>query len=600
MATTASPSKPVSFDYAKEKIRIDQLIGQWAAEADLVKHRREVRKKEVNVTEEQQKGTIPANGTFIARRIIDRNIRLEKPQLVAYLEQSPRTVLFKSLSNPTTDTIPLADWFTLGVRYRNWAEPWHRVIDSTCLHGCGWIEIRYDADKPFNISLEYTPRESLIFPAKLRKSLQKCEMVLRCYEYLPNELEDAVEAYKFNGEVVKRLVDAQRDAKREEPIKVYKVLKKKDGIVYVGWYAQDIGAETWLKTPEPLSFGLIGEDGQLAPVAFFPYVAYLYEFTEEEEFLSVKGRAAKDLADQDALSQLWTGIVNGTTSASEIQASYVNDPANPAGQENEPIKSGVINNREVKHWQAQYPDPMILTVAQALSTENLQSAGKVDYAAQNRVDSRKTATEINSAKAQSQQLSSVNIVPLATAITEVYTYVWHIVQQQVIYSLANPDAPLIDIPQHIAPKFWTDRYELAPAGDVEVIKRAEKMTNLQQDMPLFAGTPVYMDLLVKYLELRFPDEAALWKAKLQAVDPNQVIQQLLAILSQVPMNVFPPEQQQQIQSVMENATTAVGVSSPASAMAQGRPNPNSNQTSASEGGSPLSPSTSPLKGGPNG
>ena len=98
MATTASLSKPASFDYAKEKIRIDQLIGQWAAEADLVKHRREVRKKEVNVTEEQQKGTIPANGTFIARRIIDRNIRLEKPQLVAYLEQSPRTVLFKCLS----------------------------------------------------------------------------------------------------------------------------------------------------------------------------------------------------------------------------------------------------------------------------------------------------------------------------------------------------------------------------------------------------------------------------------------------------------------------------------------------------------------------
>ncbi len=243
---------------------------------------------------------------------------------------------------------------------------------------------------------------------------------------------------------------------------------------------------------------------------------------------------------------------------------------------------------------------MILTVAQALSTENLQSAGKVDYAAQNRQDSRKTATEINSAKDQSQRLSSVNIVPLATAITEAYTFAWHIVQQQVQYSLANPSAPLIDIPEHIDPSFWTDRYELAPAGDVEVIKRAEKMSNLQQDMPLFAGTPVYMDLLIKYLELRFPDEAALWKAKLQSIDCNQIIQQLLAVLSQVPMNIFPPEQQQQIQTVMENATTAVGVSSPASNVAQGRPNQNPNQASASEGSSSLNPSTSPLKGGPNG
>jgi len=599
MATTASPSKAAQFDYAKEKTRIDQLIGQWAAENEAIKFRREARKKEVNVSEEQQKGTIPANGTFIARRIIDRNIRLEKPELVAYLEQSPRTVLFKSLSQPTVDTVPLADWFTLGVRYRGWAEPWHRVIDSTCLHGCGWVEIRYDMDKPFNVALEYTPRESLIFPAKLRKSIQKCERILRCYEYLPNELEDAVVAYKFNSEVVKRLCESQKEANRELPIKVYKVFIKRDSIIYVGWYAQDAKEDAWLKAPEPLSFGIIGQNSQLQPVSFFPFVAYLYEFTEEEEFLSVKGRAAKDLADQDALSQLWTGIVNGTTIASEIQASYVNDPANPAGQENTVIKGGIISNREIKHWQAQYPDPFILTVAQALSTENLQSAGKVDYAAQNRQDSRKTATEINSARDQSQRLSSVNIVPLATAVTEVYTYIWHIVQQQIQYSLANPAAPLIDIPEHIDPILWTDRFELSPAGDVEVIKRAEKMSNLQQDMPLFQGTPVYLDLLSKYLELRFPDEAATWKAKLQGMDPMVIMQQLMAIISQVPVNVFPPEQQQEIQTVMQNATAALGIQSATPPMADGRNNQNSVDSSGPGSGSPLDPSTSPIKGRPD-
>jgi hypothetical protein len=360
MPPTASPSKAAPFDYSKEKTRIDQLIGQWSEEKDHIKFRRESRKKEINVTEEQQKGTIPANGTFIARRIIDRNIRLEKPELVAYLEQTPRTVLFKSLSQPTVDTVPLADWFTLGVRYRGWAEAWHRTIDSTCLHGCGWIELRYDMEKPFNISLEYTPREYLIFPAKLRKSLQKCERILRCYEYLPNELEDAVEAYGFNRQVVNSLCESQKEAKREDPIKVYKVFTKKDGVVYVSWYADQGKEDTWLKSPEPLTFGLPGADDKLQPVGFFPFVAYLYEFIEEEEFLQVKGRAAKDLADQDALSQLWTGVVNGTTTASEIQASYVNDPANPAGQENTVIKGGIISNREVKHWQAAYPDPFIL------------------------------------------------------------------------------------------------------------------------------------------------------------------------------------------------------------------------------------------------
>jgi len=596
MPPTASPSKAAPFDYSKEKTRIDQLIGQWSEEKDHIKFRRESRKKEINVTEEQQKGTIPANGTFIARRIIDRNIRLEKPELVAYLEQTPRTVLFKSLSQPTVDTVPLADWFTLGVRYRGWAEAWHRTIDSTCLHGCGWIELRYDMEKPFNISLEYTPREYLIFPAKLRKSLQKCERVLRCYEYLPNELEDAVEAYGFNRQVVNSLCESQKEAKREDPIKVYKVFTKKDGVVYVSWYADQGKDDTWLKSPEPLTFGLPGADDKLQPVGFFPFVAYLYEFIEEEEFLQVKGRAAKDLADQDALSQLWTGVVNGTTMASEIQASYVNDPANPAGQENTVIKGGIISNKEVKHWQAAYPDPFILTVAQALSTENLQSAGKVDYAAQNRQDSRKTATEINSARDQSQRLSSVNIVPLATAVTEIYTYVWNIVQQQVQYSIDNPDKALIAVPEHIDPAFWTDKFELSPAGDVEVIKRAEKMANLQQDMELFQGTPVYIDLLSKYLELRFPDEAARWVAKLQEVDPAVIVQQLMAIISQVPVNVFPPEQQQEIQTVMQNASAAIGIQSPASPMDDGRANKATGTPPPTAGESPLNPSTSPLKG----
>ena len=599
MPPTASPSKAAPFDYSKEKTRIDQLIGQWSEEKDHIKFRRESRKKEINVTEEQQKGTIPANGTFIARRIIDRNIRLEKPELVAYLEQTPRTVLFKSLSQPTVDTVPLADWFTLGVRYRGWAEAWHRTIDSTCLHGCGWIELRYDMEKPFNISLEYTPREYLIFPAKLRKSLQKCERILRCYEYLPNELEDAVEAYGFNRQVVNSLCESQKEAKREDPIKVYKVFTKKDGVVYVSWYADQGKEDTWLKAPEPLTFGLPGADDKLQPVGFFPFVAYLYEFIEEEEFLQVKGRAAKDLADQDALSQLWTGVVNGTTTASEIQASYVNDPANPAGQENTVIKGGIISNKEVKHWQAAYPDPFILTVAQALSTENLQSAGKVDYAAQNRQDSRKTATEINSARDQSQRLSSVNIVPLATAVTEIYTYVWNIVQQQVQYSLANPDKALLDVPQHIDPAFWTDKFELSPAGDVEVIKRAEKMANLQQDMELFQGTPVYIDLLSKYLELRFPDEAARWVAKLQEVDPAVIVQQLMAIISQVPVNVFSPEQQQEIQTVMQNASAAIGIQSPASSMDDGRANKVTGTPPSTAGESPLNPSTSPLKGTAN-
>ncbi len=599
-----SPSKPAesSFEYDKEKRRIDQLIGQWHEEIEATNFRRDARKKEVNVSELQTQGKIPADGTFIARRIIDRNIRFEKPELAAYLEQSPRLVLFKSLSDPTRDTIPLADWFTLGMRYKGWAEPWHRLIDATCLHGAAPMEVRYDASKPFNLALEYTPREFLIYPRKVRKSLQKCEMILRVYEYLPNELEDAVKAYDFDEAVVKKLIQNCKETSREIPIKVYKVFRKKEGIIYVAWYSPDADGAHWLKNPEPLSMGIIDPNtGKSNPVSMFPFFLYLYEFTEEEEPLHVKGRAARDLSDQDAMTHLWTSLVNGTTRAADLFGSYKNDPVNPEGQESRPIKGGTIQGKEVEYFQPAYPDPMILQVAQALSTENMQAAGKVDYAAQNREDSRKTATEINSAKDQSQRLSSINIIPLATVLTDVYTFCWNLVQQQVQISMTlPPGAGLVDIPQHIDPVSWTDNYELAPAGDVEVIKRAEKISNLQQDLPLFANTPIYMDLVSKYLELRFPDEAMAWKAKLQSADLAAVVQQLLAVMSNVPVEVFPPEQQQQIQEIMQNATAAITVQAGPQPMANGPGNQGSAQPPANPSQSSLSPSTSPIKGTANG
>jgi len=596
------PSKQSAFDFAREKAKIDYLISQWTDEEGATTFRRDVRKKEVNVSEEVMRGSIPADGTFIARRVIDQNIRLEKPELAAYLEQSPRTVLFKSLSDPTRDTIPLADWFTLGVRYQGWAEPWHRLIDATCLHGAAAIEIRYNKKRPFNLELAYTPREALIIPTKLRRSIQKCEMIIRVYEYLPNELEDAVEEFGFSKSVVDFLTQNVKEKDRSTPIKVYKIFRKRKGIVYIGWYSRDSNEMGWLKEPEPLTFGLADPDTLApSPITFFPFVYYLYEYTEEEEPLKVKGRASKDLADQDALSQLWTGLVNGVNKAVNIHGSYKNDPMNPEGGESKPIAPNAILSKEVEFWQAQYPDPMILAVAQSLSSTNMQSAGKVDYAAQNRVDSRKTATEINSARDQSMRLSSINVIPLAAAITEVYTHLWSLVQAQVLISLnLPPEAQLIPVPSHIDPINWTDNYELSPAGDVEVIKRAEKLANLQQDLPLFQGTPLYNSLLVKYLELRFPDEAMRWKAELQAPNLGDVVGQLMSVIAAVPVDTFTPEQQQQITAIMQNASTAVSLQTGSQSMASGPSNQSPSPAPQGPGGESLSPSTSPIKNTING
>lgn len=548
METT--PSKVSEFDLAKEVLKIGALISQWSDEPELVKKRREVRKKEYNVNEMRTDGIIEADETYIARRIIDRNITREKPEFLSYIEASPRLVLFKSKSNPSVDTIALADWFALGMRYRGWNEAWHRAFDACRLHGASFIEVRADKTQPFNLILEYTPREFLIFPKKVRRSIQRCERILRKYEYLPNELENAIEEYGFDKDVVTKLTESAKDLNRDEPICVYKAFLKKDGLIWTAWYAESC-KDKWLRAPEPLYLGEVSQGG-LVQSTKFPFVCILFEYTEEEEILNCKGRAARDLADQDALSDIWSAMVNGTKRAARLQASRVNGP-NAEGAQAEVIEGNKIMPYQVDYYQAAYPDPMILQVAQQLGVENQQSAGQVDYAVVNRKDSRKTATELSMAQQQSSQLSSVTITPVANAEVEVYEMCWEVVQSQVL-------AGIIPKPDHLAIEMFSDNYVLAPAGDAEVIKRAEKIANLQQDIPLFAGTPIYNDIITKYLELRFPDEAMSLKEKLASTNLLPVVQQLLSVLQAVPIDNLTPEQQQALQSIMQNAQSAINAS----------------------------------------
>lgn len=548
METT--PSKVSEFDLAKEVLKIGALISQWSDEPELVKKRREVRKKEYNVNEMRTDGIIEADETYIARRIIDRNITREKPEFLSYIEASPRLVLFKSKSNPSVDTIALADWFALGMRYRGWNEAWHRAFDACRLHGASFIEVRADKTQPFNLILEYTPREFLIFPKKVRRSIQRCERILRKYEYLPNELENAIEEYGFDKDVVTKLTESAKDLNRDEPICVYKAFLKKDGLIWTAWYAESC-KDKWLRAPEPLYLGEVSQGG-LVQSTKFPFVCILFEYTEEEEILNCKGRAARDLADQDALSDIWSAMVNGTKRAARLQASRVNGP-NAEGAQAEVIEGNKIMPYQVDYYQAAYPDPMILQVAQQLGVENQQSAGQVDYAVVNRKDSRKTATELSMAQQQSSQLSSVTITPVANAEVEVYEMCWEVVQSQVL-------AGIIPKPDHLAIEMFSDNYVLAPAGDTEVIKRAEKIANLQQDIPLFAGTPIYNDIITKYLELRFPDEAMSLKEKLASTNLLPVVQQLLSVLQAVPTDNLTPEQQQALQSIMQNAQSAINAS----------------------------------------
>lgn len=77
---------------------------------------------------------------------------------------------------------------------------------------------------------------------------------------------------------------------------------------------------------------------------------------------------------------------------------------------------------------------------------------------------------------------------------------------------------------------------------------------------MFAGTPIYTEIITKYLELRFPDEAMSLKEKLSSTNLLPVVQQLLSVLQAVPTDTLTPEQQQALQSIMQNAQSAINAS----------------------------------------
>jgi hypothetical protein len=233
-----------------------------------------------------------------------------------------------------------------------------------------------------------------------------------------------------------------------------------------------------------------------------------------------------------------------------MSGSFANDPVNPQGAENTVFKRNTIFAKQVAFSQAQWPDPIMLQVAQALAVTNSTSAGQIDYAANNRVDSRKTAAEIKSATNQRTMLSSTQLVPFATCIRDAYTRFWEILQSRILagYITAPPDtADLI-----------AANYYLTPAGDIEVLKREETLANLQAFYPIVAQTPIGPKVLARIMELMFPREARMWTPLLEAPDTAAITAQLLAVIEAFPKDNLSPEEQQNLQMIIQHAKQAIG------------------------------------------
>lgn len=540
-------STKAPFDFSKEKPRYDRIISDFSDEQDKVKERRKVRENKRNVIEERQKKTILPDETIIPDRTINTNIRIGRSSYVSYITQAKRLLIVTDIGNPGISVAPLEEWFTRGMRYPDWKFPWFEAIDCMHTHGGAAMEVVYDSTKPLNCSIEYIPRENLLFPKKT-KNLQGCPHLLRAYDLTTLELEEFGDEHGFDELMVKELLEKHQKA--DDFVTIYRVLCKKMGIVYNSWYSKEMD-RNWLREPIVHNIGLLDFEPQalvaeidglplfMSPIweqeellrqnfavplqlKQYPIFWLPYEITENQTLLEGQGRVALDIHVQEALTSMITSTVNGANRASKFYPCLKNDPTNdPGGMEMQMLAPGEIYPREIAQFQPNWPNNVILAVIQALQIGKANEAGHSDYAAMARKDANKTATEMELAQNQAQTTISSDMDVFSSPVLKLFGLCFEIARHQAIFALCQRPAE---------PSLLLGTYNLVPAGDVEVVKRLEDKQNAKEFFNIVQGTPAAEKILIFLIERFFPDQAAEWIAALSGPNKDAIIAELVKVL----------------------------------------------------------------------
>ena len=525
---------------------ITGTLADWQPEIQKIDERRKVRANRKNVEEERQKKTILSDETIIPDRTVDFNVRAQKALYTDFLQKSRRILIFNAPEDFPLELqdgrLKLETSFTEGMRYNRWKSPWFKTFDATCLHGAAYAEVVFDTSKPFNCGIEYISRGNLIYSRNL-KSLQSAELILREYELTYIEIEGLSKRYNFVPEAMNTLQQTASAGTRGVGtvlLKIYKIYLKRDGIVYTSWYSPTY-TNGFMAEEKKLELGIFQIDNDtlmaiitaglplpqsLPPatpqdITFYPIFPLRYDELEDEVILDVQGRAALDIQVQEALTHTMTATVNGAIRASQFYPTIEPTPGEPVtNKEIGPLKHGVILSRAFKLQSMPWPNPIIMTVIQALSVRNQNSMGRTDFAALTRDDTEKTATEIAAAQKQSNSLSAMQVSLLADMIVDVYNLCYLIARSQTIYGLCRR-------------KLTTDLRLLAydwiftSAGDTEVMQREEKKQAFKEVWMILKDTPAAIPVLCDILRVLFPEEANTW---IQAL--NGPKDQMLAMLSE--------------------------------------------------------------------
>lgn len=484
---------------------------------------RNSRKLDIDVEAERADGHLDEDEFLVPTHIIDTNIRREQSKYVAYVTGSRRSAIFTSITQPTTATGELERDFTDKTRYAGWQVPLFKIIDGMQLHGYAVAEVLFDEDMPGHFAVESVNYEDLGFPEDTR-DIQACEMLVHRHYFTSVQLRDMVDNGDFNEDIVDILIDDKAEVPEHESLyEVEKVLFKREGKVYVGWSCC-AKCDDWLRDPRPLYLGRI-DQGDLLDETQYPYVIFPYNIQEDSAVQNATGRAFADRNAQETITSLMSSFVTAHRRAANFYFAKDNeDPNNTNIQTSVRFQPGALIDSNIKQFQLTPPDPSMIHAIQSLVSQNAQEQSQINYAAMNRRDSRKTATEIQAASSEAQMLSSTQVSLFSIALKDVYVWCWRIYQSRVIAGAIKPSASLALFTNHL--------YNIKPAGDVDVIERQEKSQKMMQAWAVVSQTALAPVFLQNMMRLMFPDEGEQYAQMLQTgFEKDQLLQQLMQIIN---------------------------------------------------------------------
>jgi len=563
-------------NYQEAATNIHKLVGICDEQNVRASEQRQQRRLNVDLDLERRDGYLAPDEIYIPTHIIDTNIRREQAKYVSYIVNSRRTAIFSSSTDPAFNTGPLERDFTERSRYDGWQIPLFRVIDCMQLHGYCIAEVEFDDTKPGHFGIESVNYEDIAFPDDTR-DIQACGMLVHRHYFTREQLLDMVKTRDFSKSEVEALVGEPVDEQTESLFKIEKVMFRSKGIVQVGWSCA-ARCNDWLRKPRPLFLGKRDAEGEIYETEY-PYVVFHYTIAEDMTIKNSVGRAFLDKHTQEAVSSMMSSFVTAHRRASNFYfAKDSDDPNQSNEQTNVQFVPGALIDSNVRQFQLSPPNAQMLSAIQTLITQNAQEQSQMNYAAMNRQDSRKTATEIQTATAEAQMLSATQVALFSIAIKRIYEKCFDIYNSRVLDGLIEPNISL---------EYFTDhKYNMKPAGDTDVVERQEKASKMLQVWPVIQqNSALAIDYMKDMLSMLFPDEAPKYINMMQEDTARaQLIQQMMTVIQslvtdpqtgQLNQEAQPYAQQlqqlqQQVQALSGGDQKGAGGASP-SAMA-GQPN----------------------------